>query len=323
MDNILYKNKKFSLYEYDDEAEFEKDVVTNSKEIFGKDTIYIDVKKKIGDSIISIPDGYLVDLTFNNSPKLYMIENELVVHDAYRHIGQQLLKFAISYKESGRKIKDFLLKEIEKDAESLSKINEYLVRNNYRNLDNFLEELIFNIPVSAIVVIDELTDELDNVLKQIVMKTDVLEMKKYSFGDDFLFQYTPLHNEIFETKDISNVSVDDLDTIVVPANAQGFEEVFLSQNCWWAIRISSAMLDKIKYIAAYQTAPVSAITYIAEVDNIEKFEDTNKYILYFKGKAKKIEPIKLIPKSKVKAPQAARYTVYSKLKNAKNLDEAF
>ena len=38
MDNILYKNKKFSLYEYDDEAEFEKDVVTNSKEIFGKDT---------------------------------------------------------------------------------------------------------------------------------------------------------------------------------------------------------------------------------------------------------------------------------------------
>lgn len=323
MDNILYKNKKFSLYEYDNETEFEKDVVTNSKEIFGDNTIYIDVKKKIGDSIISIPDGYLIDLTFNNSPKLYMIENELVVHDAYRHIGQQLLKFAISYKESGRKIKEFLLKEIEKDSESLSKINQYLERNSYRNLDNFLEELIFNIPVSAIVVIDELTDELDNVLKQIVMKTDVLEMKKYYYQNDFLFQYTALHNEILETKDISNVSVDDLDTIVVPANEQGFEEVFLGQNCWWAIRISAAMLDKIKYIAGYQTAPISAITYIAEVDNIEKFEDTNKYILYFKGKAKKIEPLKLIPNGKVKAPQAPRYTVYSKLKNAKNLDEAF
>ena len=119
MSKLSYTNKTFSLYEYNDEKEFEKDVVNNSKKIFGDNTIYINVKRKIGNSIISIPDGYLIDLTFSNSPKLYMIENELSIHDPYKHIGQQLLKFSISYKESGRKIKEFLLKELENNQEYL------------------------------------------------------------------------------------------------------------------------------------------------------------------------------------------------------------
>ena len=36
------------------------------------------------------------------------------------------------------------------------------------------------------------------------------------------------------------------DTIVVPAQRDGFEEAFLGQDCWYAIRISGGMLDKIK-----------------------------------------------------------------------------
>ena len=36
------------------------------------------------------------------------------------------------------------------------------------------------------------------------------------------------------------------DTIVVPAQKKGFDEVFLGQDCWYAIRISGGMLDKIK-----------------------------------------------------------------------------
>lgn len=67
----------------------------------GEKSIYIDIKKRIGDSILSIPDGYLLDFSFADEPKLYIIENELVTHDPYKHIGQQILKFAISYKARG------------------------------------------------------------------------------------------------------------------------------------------------------------------------------------------------------------------------------
>ena len=83
------------------------------------------------------------------------------------------------------------------------------------------------------------------------------------------------------------------------------------------------MLDKIKHIAAYRTAPVSAITHVAEVDRIEKYKDTNKYILYFKEPAKEISHIELDKGKKGIAPQAPRYTNYTKLMSAKYLSEVF
>jgi hypothetical protein len=66
------------------------------------------------------------------------------------------------------------------------------------------------------------------------------------------------------------------DTILVPAQKEGFEQVFLGEKCWYAIRISGGMLDKIKYIAAYQTHPVSAITHYAPVDRIEPYGESGK-----------------------------------------------
>jgi hypothetical protein len=83
------------------------------------------------------------------------------------------------------------------------------------------------------------------------------------------------------------------------------------------------MLDRIKYIAGYQTAPISAITYYAEVSRVEKYKDTGKYIIYFKEKAKQIGPIELGVKKKGAAPQAPRYTTFKKLMAAKRLEEVF
>ena len=85
------------------------------------------------------------------------------------------------------------------------------------------------------------------------------------------------------------------------------------------------MIDKIKYIAGYQTAPTSAITHYAEVSGIERYKDTDKFIIYFKDQAKRIESLKLVPKPAgiVQAPQSPRYTTFNKLKNAHSLDEVF
>lgn len=112
-------------------------------------------------------------------------------------------------------------------------------------------------------------------------------------------------------------------TVVVPANEGGFNDVFLKQDCWYAIRISGGKLNEIKYIAAYQTAPVSAITYYAEVDSIETYGDGTKYKLNFKGKAIRLEqPISFLGATPGML-QGPRYTNLEKLLNAKTWREVF
>lgn len=328
MERIVSGNDIYYLKEYQLEKDFEQDVVANCRQIFGNDTIYIDIKKKIGDNIVTIPDGYLLDFTFSNTPRLYIIENELSVHDAYKHIGTQLLKFAVSYKQSRLKIKQYILDYLSKSPTNMTFIESKASEMGYRNIDAMLESMIYRDTVDAIVIIDNSSAELENVLSHLSMKIDIIEFKAYENGaGNRLYKFIPFNNEVKEfvaaRSGAKNVSPEDIDTIVVPAQEEGFQSAFIESNAWWQIRISVSMLDKIKYIAAYRTAPVSAITHVAEVDRIERYKDTNKYILYFKESAKAIPHIELDKDKKGVAPQASRYTNYARLMSATKLSEVF
>lgn len=325
MEKIVVNNELYNYYEFPKEEEFESKIVEFSKQIFGRDTIYFDIKKKMKNGKIgSIPDGFLIDFTFEDSPRFCIIENEISSHDVFKHIGEQILKFAVSYKASGHKIKDVLLKEIENDEKKENLINSKLEKSNYRNIDAFLEDIIFNQELTCIVVIDKSSDDLENVLGHLTTKTDIIEFQAFKKGSEFVYKFTPFQEEVREIEETSpKVKIDELDTIIVPAREEGFNRVFLGEDCWHSIKISSSMLSKIKYIAAYETAPVSSINYYAEVSRIEKYKDTNKYILYFKDKAIKLDkPIK-IGENRALAPQSARYTSFDKLLKAKTLKDVF
>lgn len=113
-----------------------------------------------------------------------------------------------------------------------------------------------------------------------------------------------------------------LDTIIVPAQKDGFDRVFLGENSWHAIRVAGAMLDKIKYCAAYQATPVSAVTHVAPVKQIEPFGDSGKYRLVFAEPASKIGPIPF-GDATTGSMQGPRYTSYTKLKTAKKVTDLF
>jgi hypothetical protein len=325
MERLLQAGKSYGYYEYNTEKEFEQIIVQQAPHIFGDSSIYIDIKKRIGDSIITIPDGYLIDFSFEAEPRLYIIENELSSHDPYKHIGSQLLKFAISYKASGRKIKSFLLEHLIANEQALKQAEQGLKKAGYRNIDDFLESIIFEKPVAAIVVIDQTTPELENVLSQLTMDTDIIEFQTFKNSEDSIYKFTPFNAEIRAISESKSTTLkpEELNTVVVAAREEGFEKEFLNNNRWYAIRINASMLDKIKYIAAYQVAPVSAITHYAEVASIEKWEDTNKYVLYFKDSPKTISPITLDKDKKGLAPQAPRYTSIEKILKAKKLSRVF
>ncbi len=110
------------------------------------------------------------------------------------------------------------------------------------------------------------------------------------------------------------------DTIIVPAKQDGFEKLFLGESCWHSVRISGGMLEKIKYIAAYQTHPVSAITHYAPVSRIEPYGEDGKYKIVFSEPAK---PIRLIPygNAPTGAIQGPRYASFADLQKAQSLSD--
>ena len=113
------------------------------------------------------------------------------------------------------------------------------------------------------------------------------------------------------------------DTVIVPAQQDGFDEVFLGQRCWYAIRIGGGMLPKIKHIAAYQSNPISAITYYAKVDRIEPYGDEGKYKLIFSGPATPLpQPIPFADAT-TGSMQGPRYTSLAKLLSAKRVSDLF
>ena len=109
-------------------------------------------------------------------------------------------------------------------------------------------------------------------------------------------------------------------TIVVPANEDGFNKVFLGEDCWYAIPIGSEMIDRIKYIAAYQTAPISAVTHYAPVKQIEKIEGTGKFKIIFAEHAKELTSIPF-GDAKIGSMRRPKYTTYERLLKASSIRE--
>ena len=54
MEKLLNDNKIYSYYEYGLEKKIEQIIVEKSIQIFGKNSIYVDIKKRIGDSFLTI-----------------------------------------------------------------------------------------------------------------------------------------------------------------------------------------------------------------------------------------------------------------------------
>ena len=331
---LLFGKEKYFEFPFETESELESAISIVEDELYGSSRIYLDVKKKIGKkgSVRNIPDGYLIDLSSKKEPVLYVVENELAKHDPLRHIAVQILQFSLSFETTPHKVKSILKEAINSKKSALLKIDKYLNETTIDNLDHLLDVMIHESPqpFRALVVIDELSEELEKVLSsRFQFPVEILTFERFkSNQDEVVYKFDPFMSDVAPETDNSSstdTSVDpsEIDTIVIPARKEGFEEVFIGENRWYKIRIHASMLPKLKYIAAYQVKPVSAITHIAEIASIEKWPESNKYVVNFKEPAAKINPIKLVDKGQVKAPQASRYACYSKLSTAKNMDEAF
>ena len=87
------------------------------------------------------------------------------------------------------KIKNLLLSTIQADSQKQAKLNEFFKRSSFNNGNELLDKVIFDNKPAAIVIIDEATDELYNVMGQLTMTTEVLEAQTYVCGAKKLHRF--------------------------------------------------------------------------------------------------------------------------------------
>ncbi|HEY8008752.1 MAG TPA: hypothetical protein VIE66_18660 [Methylocella sp.] len=321
---------------YHKEAEFERDVVSLADQIFGVTSIYLDIKKHMGKGIVTIPDGYLIDTTNPNEPKLFIIENEIVKADPVKHIANQLLRFVTSFAKAQPTLRTFLMDGIRNDPKLLMRLESACKESSSPNIDHYLDRAV-NADFKGLVVIDEALPELRSVLGNIKADISVLELKAFeSDSRERMFHFDTLYDEdidedghgkdgqtpieIAKHRAARKQRLASSDTVVVPARDEGFKDVFLGKNQWQAIEISAPMKDRIKYIAAYRVAPIGAVTHIAKVKRIKPYKDTGRYQIIFDGPAKRIKHVPL--KHGMFPPMGRFYVQREKLLAATTLEDA-
>lgn len=110
------------------------------------------------------------------------------------------------------------------------------------------------------------------------------------------------------------------DTILVAARQESFNRVFLEDWCWYPIRISAEKLQSLKWIAVYQTAPISAITHFARIVQIVDYLETGRYKIAIHEPQQLSSRIAL-GDNRSKTLQGQRYTTLEKLNKAKIVED--
>jgi len=329
---IWVAGKTYRRVDYASEADLESAIIEVQHRLFGSNRYYLDVKNRIGakGAIQNIPDGYLLDLS-GAKPRLYVLENELQAHDPLRHIAVQILQFSLSFESERLGVKKVLVRALQNNPDVKRACEEYAAKREFRNFDHLLEYLVES-PFAALVIIDSMPESLETVLSnKFNFGVEVLELARYeSESGDRVYHFEPFLEEVVgeslaqeQRQEVTVLTPEDIDTIVVPAKLDGFQEVFVGENRWYSVRIHGSVRPQIKYIAVYQVAPVSAVTHVAPVKSIQPWKDTGKFVLNFSEPARPMDPLALVKGGRVKAPQSIRYTTYNRLMKAKNLDDVF
>jgi hypothetical protein len=316
---ISVSGSKYELVKFVNEAELEEVVMKFSTDIFGEKSIYLDIKKRVkhpNNSFVNIPDAYVID--FRDEPKLWVVENELSTHDSFRHIGVQMLQFASQFTDGSFEIKTLLLDAINESSELKKKVELLLKNGKYPNISEALDCAVYKNEFGFVIVIDEITEDLSRVTRELARQPELLQLQKYVSGKDVAYAYDELLKEVDEAKSAWVREISDIDTMVAPAKAEGHKKAFLEQKAWWAVRISPTVIPRLKYLAMYEVRPISAIRWVGKIQAIKPYEDTGKYKIYL-SEIYEIEPIKLgSPKN---APYSPRYTSYELLQKAKTLGD--
>ena len=197
---IFLENKKIDRVYFEKEVDFEKEVVQNHKTFFGKDSLFIDTKKKLSTNTLGgvIPDGFLIDFRDPEDFKFYIVEIELSKHSFYKHIFPQITKFIAFFRSPDKKrlLTEEIYNLIDNNSVLKQAVTKYI---KTQELYKFVTDLIKD-SENILIVIDDEKPEFEEILKTYPETwgelTKILVIKKYDNSDRVIFSMEPEFDEL-------------------------------------------------------------------------------------------------------------------------------
>lgn len=213
---LFLNNKIYSEFQFEREADFEREVVNNSKLFFGTNSIYVDAKKKIETNSLgnSIPDGFLFDLADKDNPEFYLVEAELACHDFFKHIFPQVTKFFGFYKnlKSQADLVEKIFSIITNDKELHKEFKKHL---GDKEIYKFIKDTIER-SQNILLIIDgekkempEITETYSDTWGKMVKQVLI---KKFSNNGDIIYTMHPDFENI-EFADIENETMEESEDV--------------------------------------------------------------------------------------------------------------
>jgi hypothetical protein len=162
MSILLIDGVRYEKWRPTNEDEFERMVKEHAEDIFGEQSIYLDIKHKLKSKsgIGSIPDGYVI--VFGDQTQWHIVEVELSTHPLYEHIVPQISKFinGIRNPSTQKDVVDALYREIDSDEFRRLQLKKAIgTTETYK----FLSDLTSKPPVVTI-IIEKRTEQLDDAI---------------------------------------------------------------------------------------------------------------------------------------------------------------
>ena len=290
---ILFQNgKKFQEFKYNLEEDLESEIVKNSKIFFGKDTIYINAKRKIDSKALggTIPDGFLFNFSDKDEPEFYVVEAELKSHDFFNHIFPQITKFFAFFKnrKSQAELVEKIFSIISTSPELNNEFKEFLGGTEiYKSIKDIIEN-----SQNILLIIDDEKDELPEIMDtysdtwgKMVKK---LILKKFVNNNEVIFTIEP---------DFENIDYPNIESVEKIKKIEEIEDVEYTEE-----RHLEGIKEEIKDV--YNEIKKELLNINENlVFNPQKYYISiihDKNIAFFKIKKKKVRLVILQPEDEVR-----------------------
>lgn len=289
---IYGNNKRYTEYHFKIEKDFEDDVFNSAKTLFGKNTIYINAKKKIESKSLgnAIPDGFFFDFNEPNDPQFYIVEVELSRHRFFEHIFPQITRFFAFFKNPKlqKSLVDKLFSVINTDDSIKSEFKYFI---GHAEIYKFLSDVIESSQNILLIVdghISELPDIQETYSDTWGKMVKYLEVKKYTNNGNTIYSVEP-DFEILQYKEPGGDEVEEIE------NEKPNAAITESYHLEGVSLISKQIYNKIRAIALLLNKDL--------IFNPQKYYISiraKRNIAFIKVRTKKVRIIVMMPEKEIK-----------------------